>query len=91
MRQVTSTLPINYDMDHYLPIYPTKKFQKGGVQLKLCGSFEGETKLRLLSYIRIDNVKEVPLQILAESVRSDGLGVMLQEKSFRTLQNCLKL
>jgi hypothetical protein len=60
-------------MDHYLPIYPTKKFQKGGVQRK----FWRGNNVTLSSYIRIDNVKEVPLQVLAESVRSDGLGVML--------------
>lgn len=53
--------------------------------MKLCGSFEGQTILRLLSYVRIDKVEEVPLEILNEIIRSDGLGVMLQEKSFNTL------
>jgi len=85
---VTSTLPTAFDPNHYVPIYPTKKHQKGGIQLKLCGSFEGETILRLLSYVRIDKVEEVPLEILSETIRSDGLSVMLQEKSFGTLQNC---
>jgi hypothetical protein len=56
--------------------------------LKLCGSFEGQTILRSLSYVRIDKVEEVPLEILSESFRSDWLSVMLQEKSFVTLQNC---
>ena len=59
--------------------------------MKFCGSFEGESILRLLSYVRIDNVQEVPLEILSETIRSDGLGVMLQEKSFNTLQHCLKI
>jgi hypothetical protein len=86
----TTTTPLGLNQyQHYLPICPTKKFQKGGVQLKLCGSFEGQTILRLLSYVRIDKVEEVPLEILSETVRCDGLGVMLQEKSFGTLQNCL--
>jgi hypothetical protein len=35
----------------------------------------------------MDKVEEVPLGILSETTRSDGLGVMLQEKSFGTLQN----
>jgi hypothetical protein len=89
--QITSTLPSTLDSNHhrqYLLIYPTRKFQKGGIQLKLCGGFEEETILRLLSYVRIDNVEEVPLEILSETTRSDGLGVMLQEKSFGTLQSC---
>jgi hypothetical protein len=91
--QVTSTLPTTFDPNyhqHYLPICPTRKLQKGGVQLKLCGSFEQQTTLRLLSYVRIDKVEEVPLEVLSEIPRSDGLGVMLQEKSFHTLQNCLR-
>jgi hypothetical protein len=69
------------------PPGPTRKLQNGGVQLKLCGSFEGQKILRLLSYVRIDKVEEVPLSVLSETTRSDGLGVMLQEKSFGTLQN----
>ncbi|KFY69677.1 hypothetical protein V496_00035 [Pseudogymnoascus sp. VKM F-4515 (FW-2607)] len=57
---VTSTLPTIFDPNYYLPIHPNKKLQKGGVQLKLCGSFEGQTILRKLSYVRIDEVAEVP-------------------------------
>jgi hypothetical protein len=56
--------------------------------LKLCGSFEGETILHSLSYVRIDKVEEVPLEVLSETTRSDGFGVALQEKSFGILQNC---
>jgi hypothetical protein len=56
--------------------------------LKIYGNFEGQTILRLLSYVRIDKVEVVPLKILSETIRSDGLGVVLQEKSFSTLQNC---
>ncbi|KAF2675036.1 hypothetical protein BT63DRAFT_450022 [Microthyrium microscopicum] len=82
---VTSTLPEAYDPTRYLPIHPNRKFRKGGIQLKLCGSWEQDTLLPKFSYIRIDNVQEVPLEILMETTRWDGLGVMLQEKSFSTL------
>ncbi len=41
-----------------------------------------------MSYVRIDNVEEVSLKIVSEVIRCDGLGVMLQEKSFGTLLNC---
>jgi len=84
---VTSSLPATFEPNRYLPIYPTKKHKKGGVQLKLCGSFERQTTLPPLSYVRVDKVEEVPGEILSERTRSDGLGVMLQEKSFSTLQN----
>ena len=87
--QVTSTLPSTFNPNHYLPIYPTKKHRKGGIQLKLCGSFEEQTILNLRSYVRIDEVQVVPLEILRKTFRWDGLGIMLQEKSFRTLQRRL--
>ncbi|EHK50805.1 hypothetical protein TRIATDRAFT_296879 [Trichoderma atroviride IMI 206040] len=84
---VTPTLPATFDSNHYLPIYPTGKHQKGGVQLKLCGSFDGQTILRLLSYVKVDEIEEVPLEILSEIYRSDGLSISLQEKSFGPLQH----
>ncbi|KAH6702140.1 hypothetical protein BKA61DRAFT_436974, partial [Leptodontidium sp. MPI-SDFR-AT-0119] len=84
---VTSTLPTSFDPNHYLLIYPTRKGQKSGVQSRLCGSLGGQTILRLLSYVRIEKVKEVQLGILSEATKLDGLGVMSQEKSFGTLQN----
>jgi hypothetical protein len=59
--------------------------------LKLCGSFEGQTILPLRSYLRIDDIEEVPLGILIEEFRSDGLSLMLQEKSFDTVQHCLRI
>ena len=67
-----------------------KKFQKNGVQLKLCGSFEEQTVLPLKSFVRIDNIKEVPLEILIGEFRWDGLNLMFQEKSFDTIQHCLR-
>ncbi|PVH71215.1 hypothetical protein DL98DRAFT_435621 [Cadophora sp. DSE1049] len=82
---VTLTLPMSFDPNHYLPIYPTRKPQKSGLQLRLCWSLERQTILRLLSYVRIDKVEEAPL---SEATKLDRLGVMSQEKSFSTLQNC---
>lgn len=46
--------------------------------------------MRKLSYVRIDKVEEVPLEILRETIRSDRLVVMLQERSFGVLQNHLE-
>lgn len=43
--------------------------------------------MRKKSYIRIDNVREVPLEILKDTYRSDGLCIMLAEASFNTLRN----
>lgn len=91
MNQVTSTLPPTASLGHYLPIHPTKKFRKGGVQLKLCDSFGVQTELSSRSYVRIDGIEEVPLEILSEATRSDGLSLMLKEKSFATLQHILRM
>jgi hypothetical protein len=71
----------------YLPICPTRRLWKNGVQLKLCGSLEAQTVLPLRSYLRIDTVAEVPLEILVEKTRSDGLTLMFQEKSLNAIQN----
>lgn len=75
------------DLACYLPIYPARKLWKNGVQLKLCGTLEAPTILPLLSYLRVDTVAEVPLEILVEKTRSDGLTLMFQETSFRVIQN----
>ena len=88
--QITSFLPPDFESRDYLPIFPTKKFQKGGIQLKLCDSFDEQTLLRLRSYIRINNVKEVPLEILDEMTRCDGFNIMLQQNSFDVLDNAVR-
>lgn len=80
----------NCRLEHYVPLYPTKKHRKGGVQLKLCGTLGQPTILRGLSYIRIDNVEEVPLEILRGENRCDGLQIMLLENSFNVLTNLVR-
>jgi hypothetical protein len=77
----------NCPLEDHIPLHPTRKHHKGGVQLKLHDTFDMQTRLPSLSYIRIDSLKEVPLQVLREVTRPDGLRVMLQEKSFKTLVN----
>lgn len=90
--QVASTLPLTANLEHYLPTYPPKgNFRKKNVQLKLYDSSEARTVLDLYSYLRIDGIEEVPLEVLSEATRPDGLGLMLLEKSFSTLQHLLRL
>jgi len=55
--------------------------------LKLCGTVGVRTELRLRSYIRVDNVEEVPLEVLYRETRPDGLSVTLLESSFVVLVN----
>jgi hypothetical protein len=94
LTQVTSTLPDDFTPDTYLPIHPTRKHKSsrksGGVQLKLCGSFEAQTWLPLRSYLRIDNPEEVPLEILDGVFRHDGLDTMLLQESFDTVVNLIR-
>ena len=54
---------------------PRRKSEKVAYLKKLCESFEGRKELYLKLYPQID------------SIGSDGMGLMLQEKSFRTPQN----
>ncbi|KAI9871147.1 MAG: hypothetical protein M1830_003261, partial [Pleopsidium flavum] len=69
------------------PYIPNKKSRETRIQLKLCNSWEVGTELVKRSYVRIDTEYEVPLDMLIEAYRSDGLRLMLQSDS---LQKVLK-
>jgi hypothetical protein len=87
---VASKLPQTFISDLFLPIYPTRKFCKNGVQLRLCSIFESESILPLRSYLRMDGIEEVPIDVLYEINRRDGLPLIPQEKPFCTMHNLLK-
>jgi hypothetical protein len=89
--KATASLPLtrnDFNKDHYLPVYPRKKLEKWNVQLRLCGTYGRPTQLPSVAYVKINDPKTVPLHILREKTRADGLVVMFQQKSYDMLREC---
>lgn len=53
----------------------------------LCGSSEKQTWLPKRSYLRIDALEEVPLEVLNAVPKRGDLDVMLKQPSFRAVVN----
>ena len=62
--QITSSAVSTLQYIEYLPIYPSKKNQHSGIQLKLCNSWDAWTYTEKKSYIKMDEVYEIPAERL---------------------------
>lgn len=85
LTQITSSVDPNVDGSDYLPIYPSRKNQRTGIQLHLRSSFEQWTELYQRSYARVDTECIVPIQILKRTPE-EGLQFELQSKSRQAVQ-----
>lgn len=81
----TSTLQ---DID-YLPIYPSRKNQHSGIQLQLCNGLDAWTYTEKKSYVKMDEVYEIPLERLT-AAGADGRQYELQSKSWDKAQSFLR-
>ncbi len=66
-KQITSSADSTPQYIDYLPIYPSKKNQHSGVQLKLCNDWDGWTYMEKKSYVKVNEVYEIPLESLIPS------------------------
>ena len=86
-KQITSSVDPNVDWSDYLPIYPSRKNQRTGIQLHLRSSCEEWTELYRRSYARVDTECIFPIQILKRTPE-EGLQE-LQSKSRQAVQRYL--
>ncbi|KAL9622796.1 MAG: hypothetical protein Q9160_002915 [Pyrenula sp. 1 TL-2023] len=86
---ITSSAASTMQYMDYLPIYPSKKNQHNGVQLKLCNDWEGWTYMEKKSYVKMDEVYEIPLKDL-KPARMNGRQYELQSKSWEKILNFIQ-
>ena len=65
IRRCTSAAVAQSSPSHYMPY---KETPEGWCTIETMQKFRRQTILRLLSYVRIDKVDEVPLEILSETI-----------------------
>lgn len=87
--QITSSAASTLQYIDYLPIYPSKKNQHSGIQLKLCNDWDAWTLTEKRSYVRMDGVYEVPVERLMPA-GANGRQYELQSKSWDKVQNFLR-
>ena len=87
--QMTSSAASTLDYIDYLPIYPSKRNQHSGIQLKLCNGFDAWTYTEKKSYIKMDGVYEIPIERLTAAGAS-GRQYELQSKSWDKVQDFLR-
>jgi len=85
-KQITSSADSTPEYIDYLPIYPSKKNQHNGVQLKLCNDWDGWTYMEKKSYVKVNEVYEIPLESLRPA-GNNGRQYELQIKSWEKMQN----
>ena len=73
----------------YLPIYPSKKNQHSGIQLKLCNGWDAWTYTEKKSYVKMDQVYEIPVESLT-AAGANGRQYELQSKSWDKVQDFLR-
>jgi hypothetical protein len=87
-KQITSSADSTPQHIDYLPIYPSRKNQHKGVQLKLCNDWDGWTYMEKKSYVKVNEVYEIPLEDLRPA-GNNGRQYELQIKSWDKMQNFL--
>ena len=87
--QITSSAASTLQYIDYLPIYPSKKNQYSGVQLKLCNDWDAWTYTEKKSYVKMDEVYEIPVERLT-AAGANGRQYELQSKSWDRVQNFLR-
>ena len=87
--QVTTTIDQCVDNDLYIPICPTPKNRKTNMQLKIRDDPLGTRGFYLRSFVRLDAVHEVPLDILQEQL-SYGRQLELKAQSYRNLLHFMR-
>ncbi|MCJ1357822.1 MAG: hypothetical protein MMC33_007818 [Icmadophila ericetorum] len=88
--QITSSAASTFQYIDYLPIYPSKKNQHNGIQLKLCNTWDAWTYTEKKSYVKMDQVYKVPFESLRAAAGADGRQYALQSKSWDKLQNFIR-
>ena len=90
--QITSSAASTAQYAMYLPIYPAKKNQSTGIQLKLCNTWEeGWTFMEKNSYVKLDVVYEMPVELLRAAEGANGRQLELQSKSWRRVEGFLRM
>ena len=87
--QITSSAASTLQYIDYLPIYPSKKNQHSGIQLKLCNGWDAWTYTEKKSYVKMDGVYEVPVEYL-RAAGANGCQYELQSKSWDKVQDFLR-
>ncbi|KAF6219385.1 hypothetical protein HO133_005211 [Letharia lupina] len=88
LTQIMSSVDPNVDWRDYLPIRPSKKNRRTGIQLYLRSSADRWVEMDLRSYARFDTECTIPLQILKKTPE-EGLQFELSSKSRRSVQHYL--
>ena len=87
--QITSSAASTLQYIDYLPIYPSKKNQHSGIQLKLCNGWDAWTYTEKKSYVKMDGVYEIPVERLT-AAGANGRQYELQSKSWDKVQDFLR-
>ena len=87
--QITSTAASTLQYIDYLPIYPSQKNRDSGIQLKLCNGWDAWTYTKKNSYVKMDEVYEIPFERLT-AAGAGGRQYELQSKSWDKVQSFLR-
>ena len=87
--QITSSAASTLQYIDYLLIYPSKKNQHSEIQLKLCNGWDAWTYTEKKSYIKMDEVYEIPVEYLRPA-GANGRQYKLQSKSWDKVQDFLR-
>ena len=87
--QITSSAASTLQYIDYLPIYPSKKNQHSGIQLKLCNGWDAWTYTQKKSYVKMDEVYEIPVERLT-AAGANGRQYELQSKSWNKVEDFLR-
>ena len=87
--QITSSAASTLQYIDYLPIYPSKKNQHSGIQLKLCNGWDAWTYTEKKSYVKMDGGYEIPVEYL-RAAGANGRQYELQSKSWDKVQDFLR-
>lgn len=89
IEQITSSAASTSQYIDYLPIYPSKKNQHSGIQLRLCNDWDAWTLTAKRSYIRMDEAYEIPVECLMPA-GANGRQYELQSKSWEKVQDFMR-
>ena len=87
--QITSSAASTLQYIDYLPIYPSKRNRHSGIQLKLCNGWDAWTYTEKKSYVKMDEVYEIPVERLT-ATGANGRQYELQSKSWDKVQDFLR-
>ena len=87
--QITFSATSALQYINYLPIYPSKKNQHDGIQLKLCKGLDAWTYTKKNFYLKMDGVYEIPVEYFTAAC-TNGRQYELQSKSWDKVQDFLR-